>query len=512
MSNSLKGPNFSEGVSVDEFKINNKLLGHFDGAQVLMVKQENKFYAISNSCSHYGGPLSDGLVIGYEAKCPWHHAGFDIRTGEVSCAPGVKAINAYKTEVRGDKVFVTEKMKKEATKRDKLVDKHFLIIGGGAATEACVSELRRSGFGGKITVVSKDSALPYDRPNLSKGFLTGAAKESWLPLRSDTYYEKLEVNFLLNSEVVHLDEKKKEVHLKSGETISFDKCLIATGGEPFVPPLKGIDLPHVYFLRTLNDSKKIAEKLANVKKAVIIGAGFIGLEAASSLRSKDIEVTVVALNKMPLSNVVGDEASMFLKKYHEKNGVNFKLSSSVKEIKNDSVELTSGEVIGADLVIVGTGVKPAIDFLKDSPLKGYNGVEVNEYLETNTKDIFAAGDIAIFPYHVTNEKVRIEHWALAQAHGMNAAKNMLGLNIPFRTTPFFWTRQFDTSICYVGHASKYDEVKVYGDIEKKDACVSFSKDGTILAVMTFGRSHQSLKIEHAFETNDQEAIKKILNA
>jgi len=507
----LTGPDFKKGIPVNSLKSGEKILGHADGVAVLVIRKDEKFYAIGATCSHYSANLNDGILTERTLRCPWHHACFDIETGEAKKAPALNSLPIWETAVRDGKLFLLEKREPQARDFKPSSTPHFVIVGSGAAGHAASEMLRREGFTGAITVFSEDSELPYDRPNLSKDYLAGNAPEEWMSLRGEDFYQSKGIAFRLNSKVTALDAAQKQIVLSNGEKIHFDKCLLATGGTPVKPPISGIDQPHVHFLRSFLDCKSLIKNLKDVKKVVIIGAGFIGLESAAALKARGLEVTVVAPNPLPLSHVVGDEVGALLKSVHEKNGVQLRLGDSVDKIEKDCVVLKSGAREPADLVLVATGITPNIALATSAGIACENGILVNEFLETGKSDIFAAGDMARWPDPRSAKPIRVEHWVVAQRQGQTAARNMLGKKQKYQDVPFFWSQQFDVTINYVGHASSWTKTTVHGSLEGRNGAVAFHEGNQIKAVLTMGRDQQSLRIEKAFENSDQEKIKQILN-
>src|SRR5579862_3006517 len=295
------GPDLTKGVGIGDFK-DDKLLGHVGDEEVLLVRSGSDIFAVGAHCSHYHGPLADGLVTGASVRCPWHHACFDLRTGEAERAPALSPIDCWTVEQRDGRIFVTQK--REAAKPRAMAakadaPKKIVIVGGGAAGFAAAEMLRRRGYGGGIVMVSNDAAPPVDRPNLSKDYLAGSAPEDWMPLRDDNFYVDNEINLRLETEVAAIDAKDRRVTLASGETLPFDRLLLATGAAPLRLTIPGAEQSHVHTLRSFADSRAIIADAAHAKRALVIGASFIGLEVAASLRARGLEVHVVAPEQRP---------------------------------------------------------------------------------------------------------------------------------------------------------------------------------------------------------------------
>lgn len=487
------GPDLAQGIPASDLADGGMLTGHVGDEEVLLVRHGGTVSAIAAHCTHYHGPLADGLVVGNTIRCPWHHACFDLASGEALAAPALSPLSCWQVEQGGGKIVVGAKKEMPPPKKTGAASERIVIIGGGAAGFAAAEMLRRRGYAGSITVLSNDDAAPVDRPNLSKDYLAGSAPEDWVPLRGDDWYAENGITLKLKTEVTALDARAKTVTLGDGSTLSFDKLLLATGAEPVKLPIPGADLPHVHTLRSLDDSRAIIAKAKTVKCAVVIGASFIGLEAAAALRARDIEVHVAAPEKRPLERVFGPELGDFVRALHEEHGVKFHLEDSVTAIGPNTVTLKSGATLEADLVVVGVGVRPRLTLAEKAGLTIDKGVSVNEYLETSAPGIYAAGDIARWPDPHTGERIRVEHWVVAERQGQCAALNMMGLRTPFRAVPFFWSQHYDVPINYVGHAEKWDAIDIDGDVMKRDCVVRYKTGGRVLAVASIYRDLDSLK-------------------
>src|SRR5579864_1513003 len=495
------GPDLTKGVALGDFK-DDKLLGHVGDDEVLLVKSGGEIFAVGAHCSHYHGPLAEGLVTGTDVRCPWHHACFDLRTGEAVRAPALRPLDCWAVERRDGRIFVAQKReqpKPRAVAATADTPKKIVIVGGGAAGFAAAEMLRRHGFGGSIVMVSSDAAPPVDRPNLSKDYLAGSAPEDWLPLRPDDFYSTSKIDLRLNTEVASIDTAAKAVILAGGESVAYDRLLLATGAEPVRLPIPGADQPHVHVLRSLADCRAIIASSDGARRAIVIGASFIGLEVAASLRAREIEVHVVAPESRPMERVLGPEMGDFVRDLHEQHGVVFHLGDTVAAIDGKRATLKSGGVLEADLVVVGVGVRPRLALAEQAGLALDRGVSVNAYLETSVPGIYAAGDIARWPDPHSRENIRVEHWVVAQRQGQTAARNMLGQREIFDAVPFFWSQHYDVPINYVGHAEKWDETVVEGDIGAKDCVVRYKYRGRVLAVASIYRDVASLEAEIAME-------------
>ena len=495
------GPDLAKGVSLAEFK-DGKLLGRVGEDDVLLVQAGTDIFAIEPACSHYHGPLADGLVVGDTIRCPWHHACFSLRTGEASRPPALNALAVWEVMRDQDRIIVPRKRdmpKPSAPHRSAPTPEKFVIVGGGAAGFAAAEMLRREGFAGAVTMLSNDGAMPVDRPNLSKDYLAGNAPEDWLPLRGEDYYQDAGIDLRLNTGVSAIDPKARSVTLGNGDSLPFDRLLLATGAEPVKLQIPGADQPHVHILRSVADSRAIIKAAGNAKRVLVIGASFIGLEVAASLRARKLEVHVVAPDGRPMQRVLGPEMGDFVRALHEENGVHFHLKDTVERIDGRRATLKSAGVIDADMVVVGIGVKPRLALAEQAGLATDRGVSVNEYLETSASGIFAAGDIARWPDRHSGQTIRVEHWVVAERQGQTAARNMLGKQERFDAVPFFWSQHYDVPINYVGHAESFDEIAVDGSIPGKDCLLKYRNAGRVLAVASIYRDLDSLKAELEME-------------
>jgi NADPH-dependent 2,4-dienoyl-CoA reductase/sulfur reductase-like enzyme/nitrite reductase/ring-hydroxylating ferredoxin subunit len=493
------GPDLALGVAAGDFK-NNMLLGHVGDEEVLLVRSGSEIFAIDAHCSHYHGPLAEGIVVGASVRCPWHHACFDLRSGEAARPPALSPLSVWKVEQEGDRIFVRQKLEESPRKRVPAdAPRRIVIVGGGAAGFAAAELLRRDGYGGEVTMLSNDTALPVDRPNLSKDYLAGSAPEDWIPLRPDSFYADSKIDLRLGTEVASINTKAREVVLGDGKTVAYDRLLLATGAEPVRLPIPGADLPHVHTLRSLADSRAIIAHAKDAKRAVVIGASFIGLEVAASLRAREIEVHVVAPEQRPMERILGPDMGDFVRAIHEEHGVVFHLGDTVVIIDGKRATLKSGTTLDADLVVVGVGVRPRLALAEHAGLAIDHGVAVNAQLETSVPGIFAAGDIARWPDPHSGANIRVEHWVVAERQGQTAARNMLGAREAHDAVPFFWSQHYDVPINYVGHAEGWDEIAIDGDIKGRDCALRYKRGGRVLAVASIYRDVESLKEELAME-------------
>ena len=518
----LSGPDLSLAIELSTIPDGTMLLGHVGDEPVLLARRGDDVFAIGAICTHYGAPLDQGLLVGDTVRCPWHHACFSLRTGEALRAPALNPISCWRVEAVRDvarqftpidapvgAVFVREKLepwKPQPEPASAGALKSIIIIGGGAAGNAAAEALRGEGYGGRLTILSADHTLPCDRPNLSKGFLAGAASDASNILRSRDFYETHKIDLRLGATVAAIDTANRQVQLADGGREIYDALLLATGAEPVRLDIPGAALPHVHYLRTLDDARTLVSKALVTKRAVIIGASFIGLEVAASLRARNIDVNIVGTETTLMEKVLGAEVGDFLRALHEKHGVTFHLGTTAVSIGEDTVTLKNGESLPADLVVIGIGVRPVTALAEQAGLAIDRGVVVNEFLETSTPRVFAAGDIARWPDRLTGEHIRVEHWVVAERQGQVAAHNMLGRRGLFDHVPFFWTEQYDFSLAYVGHAEHLDQAEISGSLEARDCAISYRLDGRELARAIVGRDLEGLRAELGFENRIADQI------
>ncbi|HET7650475.1 MAG TPA: FAD-dependent oxidoreductase [Gammaproteobacteria bacterium] len=501
----IAGPDLTLGVPTASVVEGKPLLGHVGQDPVLLVRLKDGFSAISAVCAHYHGPLDKGLVVGETVRCPWHHACFSLRNGELLGAPGLTSLPTWAIVQRDSQLFVKDKQPalKRSTRRSQSTSaqpESVVIIGGGAAGEAAATALRFHGYEKPITILSTEDSLPPDRPNLSKDFLAGTAPVEWVPIRNEAYYGKQQIALLRNTRVTAIDTKSKSVRAEDGREFSYGALLLATGADPVKLPTPGADLPHVHYVRTVADCNAIIKDIeSGAKRAVVIGASFIGLEVAASLRTRGLEVHVVGPEARPLERVLGPQLGDFVRTLHESRGVNFHFGQTVTQIERTQCTLSSGGKLSADVVVIGVGVRPVTALAEQAGLKTDKGVLVNEHLETSVPGIYAAGDIARWPDHRSGMPIRVEHWAVAQRQGQTAARNMLGFRERYTAVPFFWSQHYDVAINYVGHTEGWDQLSLDGDPAKLDCAVDYLKNGKRLAQATIFRDVLNLETEAAME-------------
>ncbi len=496
------GPDLAQGIAIADLGDGAMLRGHVGGKPVVLARIGEEFFAVGARCTHYQGPLAQGLIVGETLRCPWHHACFSLRSGEALAAPAFDALPCWQVEREGDRIVVRDRIAPEprrAPQSTAAPPERIVLIGGGAAGFACAEMLRRLGYDGSLTVLSDEAGLPCDRPNLSKDYLAGKLPEKWLPLKPQGFYDRHRIDLHPATTVASIDTAGRAVVTADGRAFPFDRLLIATGAEPVRLPIPGADRDHVFTLRSQADSDALIARARDATAAVVLGSGFIGLEVAAALRDRGLAVHVVSQDALPLEKVLGPDLGRFIRRLHEEQGVSFHMGNSIAGIEPRRVVLKDGGDIEADLVVIGVGVRPRVALAEAAGIATDRGILVSDRLETRVPGIYAAGDVASWPDPMTGERQRIEHWVLAERHGQAVARNMLGANRPFRDVPFFWSAHYGTSIRYAGHAGSWDAIEIDGDIAAGDGAAYYRKDGRILAIATVGRDGQALECEAALE-------------
>ena len=502
---SPSGPELAAGIALSEITDGGTLLGHVGDDAVLLARRGDEALAISATCTHYGGPLAEGVVDGDTVRCPWHHACFSLRTGEALRAPALNPVACWRVERKGDRIAVTTKIERDPlapsgsalATRDPLV-RRIVIVGAGAAGSAAAEMLRRCGFDGSITVVDEEAGSPYDRPNLSKDYLAGNAPEEWIPLRPTGFHQEHGIE-IVRARAETLNPSARRVEVEGHAPLPFDALLLATGADPIQLPIPGADLPHVRYLRSLADSHVLIDAAKHGSRVVVIGGSFIGLEVAASLRARGLDVHVVAPETVPLERVLGIDLGASIKTLHEEHGVVFHLGHKPAAIESSAVVLDDGTRIDADLVVIGVGVRQRLALAELAGLAIDRGVTVDEFLATSAPGIYAAGDIARWPDPHTGERIRVEHWVVAQRMGQCAARNMLGARERFDKVPFFWSAHYDVTVNYVGHAEQWDALRTDGSAAERNVAVRYERAGKLLALATISRDQESLRTELAME-------------
>lgn len=502
----LTGPDLEAGIPSAELAEGGMVVGHARGESVLLARVDGRVHGIGATCTHYGGPLGEGLLVGDGVRCPWHHACFSVRTGEAVRAPALNDLATWSVEERDGVIRVTGKARdgggmaaaREAGRAPARPPSSVLIVGAGAAGNAAAEMLRREGYAGPVVMIDGEADSPYDRPNLSKDYLAGTAPEEWIPLHPPEFYEEHGIE-LVRARASSIDLPGRQVLLDDGTARSYGALLLAPGADPV-----RLDLPvaaggRLLYLRSLADSRAVIAAASSARRAVVLGASFIGLEVAASLRHRGLEVAVVAPEEVPLARVMGAELGAFVRRVHEEHGVAFHLGRTARAVGPDSVTLDDGTRLGADFVVAGVGVRPRVELARAAGIETDDGILVDDHLETSAPGVFAVGDAARWRDPRGGERIRVEHWVFAERTGQAAARNLLGARDRFGVVPFFWSQHYDVVIAYVGHAARWDRIELDGDPGARDCAATFLRDGRKLAVATIFRDAESLRAELELE-------------
>jgi 3-phenylpropionate/trans-cinnamate dioxygenase ferredoxin reductase subunit len=360
----------------------------------------------------------------------------------------------------------------------------FVIVGASLAGAKAAETLRAEGFDGRVVLVGEESDLPYERPPLSKGYLLGNdPRESAFP-HDRAWYDEQRVELLLGQPATAIDRTAKTVTLADGNAVNYDKLLLATGSRVRRVDLPGSDLPHVRYLRRIEDSEALKEAFGQRPRVAVVGAGWIGLETAAAARTAGCDVTVVELDTLPLRRVLGDELAAVFRDLHAEHGVDFRFGAKLSEIRPDHVVLDTGDV-PADLVIVGIGIQPNVDLAEAAGLAVDNGVVTDAGLRTDDPDIYACGDVASWDHPGLKRRLRVEHWANALNGGPAAAKAMLGQDVTYDPVPYFFTDQYDLGMEFAGWFEPKDVERVVfrGDKASREFIAFWTAGGRVLAGM-----------------------------
>jgi apoptosis-inducing factor 3 len=511
----LKGPDLRAGIEIDELRDGQPFLGHAGGEAVVVVRRGQDCFAVAATCTHYSGPLAEGLVVDGTIRCPWHHARFDLHTGAPRGGPGITPLGCFEVIRQGDLIKVGIKRPAAigtttatpAATGPVTTPSSVVIVGSGPAGMAVADTLRAEGYAGPITLVGEEG-LPVDRPNLSKDYLAGTVPEEWMHLHPAEDLRDRQIA-LLQARALRLDVAGKRLAVEGGEDLDWGALVLATGASPHRLPIPGADLPAVHLLRTLADSRAIiAAADRGARQAVVIGGGFIGLEVAASLRARKLEVTVVLKDSLPLQRVLGDALATFVRGLHAEHGVTF-VQGSPSAVDATGVTLASGQKVAADLVVMGVGVRPRVDLAQAAGLRIDDGIVVDDRLRTSAPDVFAVGDVARFPFGAGGQLIRVEHFVHAERMGFVAARNLLGHDQPFRHAPFFWSQHYDVPINHVG-AGPWDEVQMVGDPGKRDVLAVYRRQGRAVALASIYRDKDSLRFEDLLERGDDIGIEALI--
>jgi NADPH-dependent 2,4-dienoyl-CoA reductase/sulfur reductase-like enzyme/nitrite reductase/ring-hydroxylating ferredoxin subunit len=479
--------------SLDDCEIGTIRQVEVDGEPVLLFRDSDGLYAVGGTCPHAGAPLIEGVQHGNRIVCPWHKATFCLRTGALLEPPAVDPLPRFDVRIESGRL---ELSRTEETRGQPAADSRcFVIAGGGAAGAVAAQTLRQEGFGGRIVMLDRENRVPYDRTTLSKYFLSGEQGAEKSPLQTQSFYRQNRIE-RKTAQITRVDAEGRRIVCADGSVFTYDAALLATGGAPKRPPFPGAD--KAFLLRNRADADAILERAERSERAVVLGASFIGMEVAASLRERGLDVTVVAQEKAPFEKQLGARIGGVFTRLHESHGVRFRLGQEIAALRDGAVALKSGEKLPADLVVAGFGVAPATDYLTGIDRNEDAGITVDATLQA-ARNLFAAGDIARFPLRGDGQPIRVEHWRVAEQQGRVAALNMLGRNVRYDAVPVFWTIQYLKRLDYIGHAMDWDDVVVHGDPEKPEFLAYYVKDGRVAAAVGLDRDRDTAALVELFE-------------
>jgi NADPH-dependent 2,4-dienoyl-CoA reductase/sulfur reductase-like enzyme/nitrite reductase/ring-hydroxylating ferredoxin subunit len=437
--------------------------------ELILIRQGDLVHAYQANCPHAGAPLEQGVICAGLLVCPWHKAAFAVDEGAVCEPPALADLRRYRAWVKDGEVWVDDQPLPKAEPPRHSDARCFVVIGAGAAGSAAVATLLAHGFGGRLVWLDHERQPAYDRTALSKFVIAGEMPPDEVPALLEAGQLRAGPLERCLGKVRTLDVKKRQITLSDGHRIDYDAALLATGGKPQRPDLPGVDLAGVMTLRSREDAARLLDAAEPGQPVVIVGDGFIGLEAASALRKYGAQVHVVSRHAVPLSKQLGERIGRSIRALHERKGVVFHGPTEIErflgEERVDAVLLANGEKLTTSLVLLGTGVAPATAFVQGVELAEDRSLRVDAELHAADR-LWAAGDIATFP--LAGRPVRIEHWRLAQQHGVIAAANMLGEQRRYADVPFFWTYQHGRTYEVLGHAQDWDRIEFVGEPEKGD--------------------------------------------
>ena len=461
--------------------------------------------AVAGTCPHRGAPLAEGVLDGRRLICPWHHATFDITSGELLDAPALDSLRRYVVAESDGTVSISEAPEaleplKPSVSRRVSVNRGagVVVVGGGAAGVAAAGVLRERGYEARITLLSADNRPPYDRTELSKLYLAGESGPDTLPLRSDGFYHDHEIDVRLRTLVVGVDPQSSLITLAEGEELAYQSLLIATGSQPRTLPVPGSELPGVSIFRSLDDCEQLAASVRPGMPVVVVGSSFIGMEVAAALCQRQCRVTVVSKEGRPYEGFLGPTMSDFFRRRHEEQGVRFRWHSQIERVQGkDAVEavmLQDGSRVEAAVVVIGLGVRPQVPPINGMPTSEDGSLDTDATMRV-APHIWAAGDIARFPSREGGRRFRIEHWRVAEQQGRTAARSILGGHPTFDAVPFFWTLQLGVSMRYVGWPTPWERETVLGEPESGRFLCLYSQGDQVVGAAASERDSDLAAIE-----------------
>jgi NADPH-dependent 2,4-dienoyl-CoA reductase/sulfur reductase-like enzyme/nitrite reductase/ring-hydroxylating ferredoxin subunit len=474
---------------LDQLDPNRPLRVQAGSEELILIRQGDLVHAYQANCPHAGAPLEEGVICSGLLVCPWHKAAFAVDEGAVCEPPALADLRRYRAWVKDDEVWVDDQPLAKAEPPRHSDARCFVVVGAGAAGSAAVATLLQHGFAGRLVWLDQEHQPAYDRTALSKFVIAGQMPPDEVPALLES--DDLRKGHLIrqHGKVRTLNSEKRQIILADGQHIDYDACLLATGGKAQRPPLPGADLPGVFTLRSREDAALLLDAAEPGQPVVIVGDGFIGLEAAAALRKYGLQVHLVTRHEVPLAKQLGERIGRSIRELHERKGVVFHGPTEVErfegQAKVEAVLLANGERLQTPLVLLGTGVKPATAYVQGVALADDKSLPVNAEMRA-APGLWAAGDIATFP--LAGRPVRIEHWRLAQQHGVIAAANMLGEQRRYEDVPFFWTYQHGRTYEVLGHARDWNRIEYVGQPEQGDFVALQCVDEQVEAVIAKGYS------------------------
>jgi NADPH-dependent 2,4-dienoyl-CoA reductase/sulfur reductase-like enzyme/nitrite reductase/ring-hydroxylating ferredoxin subunit len=469
------------------------------GVKILLVRSGAEVFAYGAECPHAGAPLENGAVCNGRIICPWHKGSFAVRDGTLLEPPALEGLARYPVCIEHGQVLVGPQPIDSPPAAAQDDPRTMVIVGNGAAGTCAAVTLRAAGFGGRVVLVGREPGATYDRTSLSKFVMSGEMAPDDVPaVRNPEFLARQHIE-TETAEVLRLDVPSQRIEFNDGRQLAYTAALVAPGGEPLKPDLPGVNLAGVHVLRSRADAAAIVQEIRAGLKVVILGDSFIGLEVASGLRKQRLAVTVVAPHAIPFRKQFGDQLGSRFKQLHEQNGVVFR-QGQIARFEGDTrvaaVVLDDATKLPADLVILGTGVKPATQFIVGHPLNEDGGLAVDAGMQA-ANHLYAAGDIAAMPLPQSDTPVRIEHWRVAQQQARIAAHNMLGAQERFAEVPFFWTYHYGKRFEYLGHANAWDETVIDGDLGHLKFVALLVRGGQVLAVLACERERATALLSEA---------------
>jgi NADPH-dependent 2,4-dienoyl-CoA reductase/sulfur reductase-like enzyme/nitrite reductase/ring-hydroxylating ferredoxin subunit len=472
-----------------------------DGTPILLIRRGKTVHAYSADCPHAGAPLEQGALCNGRLVCPWHKGTFEVATGALVEPPALLPLTRYPVRIEHDDVLVDSTPEPSKSATAAAADRRtFAVVGAGAAGAAACAALREAGFAGRLVLIDREPRTPYDRTVLSKFVPSGEMPVDDIPpLLPDGFFTAHAIE-TIQAEVTMLDVKARRIDIGSAPSIHYDAALIATGGLPKRLSLQGSDgdgiKPRIRLLRNRDDAGRLVETAAHGEHALVLGASFVGLEVASALRERKLRVTVASPGNVPFDKQFGPELGRLFMRLHEAHGVKVRMGRHARSVEAGDadgalrVTLDNGDIVMCDFIVAGIGVTPATDFLEGVTRNSDKSVNVDASMRV-VDGLYTAGDIARFELQEpVNERVRIEHWRVAQQHARIAAHAMLGMPPKEPIVPFFWTYHFGKTFEYLGHATHWDETKFTGTPDTFEFIALLGDKGKLVAAVGCNREKQ----------------------